>query len=169
MIVKTPPATPVFELTLEALKSQVQGDLLFPRDAGYDQARSGWNLSIQQKPAIILLAEDPSDIALAVRYADQAGLGITVQATGHGTLQPGDGCLLIVTARMNQVEIDPKTGIAWLEAGTQWSEVLDKAQEHGLAPLLGSSPNVGAVGYTLGGGLGWLALFLFHNPMDQIH
>ena len=27
----------------------------------------------------------------------------------------------------------------------------------GLAPLLGSSPDVGAVGYTLGGGMGWLA------------
>ena len=30
-------------------------------------------------------------------------------------------------------------------------------RRHGLAPLVGSSPTVGAVGYTLGGGLGWLA------------
>ena len=35
--------------------------------------------------------------------------------------------------------------------------MLAAAQEHGLAPLVGSSPTVGAVGYTLGGGLGWLA------------
>lgn len=28
---------------------------------------------------------------------------------------------------------------------------------HGLAPLLGSSPHVGVVGYSLGGGIGWLA------------
>jgi hypothetical protein len=34
--------------------------------------------------------------------------------------------------------------------------VLAAAQEYGLAPLLGSSPGVGAIGYTLGGGLGWL-------------
>ncbi len=34
--------------------------------------------------------------------------------------------------------------------------MLAAAQEHGLAPLLGSSPTVGVVGYTLGGGLGWL-------------
>ena len=35
--------------------------------------------------------------------------------------------------------------------------VLAAAQEHGLAPLLGSSPTVGAIGYTLGGGLGYLS------------
>jgi hypothetical protein len=34
--------------------------------------------------------------------------------------------------------------------------VLAEAQAHGLAPLLGSSPTVGAIGYTLGGGFGWL-------------
>ena len=31
------------------------------------------------------------------------------------------------------------------------------AGEHGLAALAGTSPNVGVTGYTLGGGLGWLA------------
>jgi hypothetical protein len=34
--------------------------------------------------------------------------------------------------------------------------VLEKTQAVGLAPLLGSSPDVGVVGYTLGGGMGWL-------------
>ena len=31
------------------------------------------------------------------------------------------------------------------------------AGEHGLAALHGSSPNVGVVGYSLGGGIGWMA------------
>src|SRR5262249_34580327 len=31
------------------------------------------------------------------------------------------------------------------------------AGTHGLAALAGSSPNVGVTGYTLGGGMGWLA------------
>ena len=31
------------------------------------------------------------------------------------------------------------------------------AGQHGLAGLAGTSPNVGVTGYTLGGGLGWLA------------
>src|SRR5690606_18565190 len=49
------------------------------------------------------------------------------------------------------------TQTAWIEAGMQWGEVLEAAQAVGLAPLLGSSPHVGVVGYTLGGGMGWLA------------
>ena len=38
-----------------------------------------------------------------------------------------------------------------------WADVVAAAAEHGLAALAGSSPDVGVVGYTLGGGLGWLA------------
>ena len=38
-----------------------------------------------------------------------------------------------------------------------WEAVVDAAAPHGLAALHGSSPDVGVVGYSLGGGLGWLA------------
>jgi hypothetical protein len=37
-----------------------------------------------------------------------------------------------------------------------WQEVADAAARYGLAGLAGSSPDVGVVGYTLGGGLSWL-------------
>jgi hypothetical protein len=43
-----------------------------------------------------------------------------------------------------------------VQAGVQWGKALEMAQVHGLAPLLGSSPDVGVVGYSLGGGFGWL-------------
>jgi hypothetical protein len=58
---------------------------------------------------------------------------------------------------MHGVKVDAKTKTAWVEAGAEWGVVLEAAQTVGLAPLLGSSPGVGAVGYTLGGGMGWLA------------
>ena len=38
-----------------------------------------------------------------------------------------------------------------------WQRVLDAAGAHGLAALAGSSPGVGVVGYTTGGGVGPLA------------
>ena len=44
-----------------------------------------------------------------------------------------------------------------MSAGTVWQEVLDALAPHGLAPLSGSSHDVGVVGYTLGGGVSWLA------------
>ena len=58
---------------------------------------------------------------------------------------------------MRGVTIDPEARTARVEAGVIWIEVVEAAAEHGLAALAGSSPDVGVVGYTLGGGLSWLA------------
>jgi hypothetical protein len=46
---------------------------------------------------------------------------------------------------------------ARVEAGVLWAEVSEAAAEHGLAALAGSSPDVGVVGYSLGGGISWFA------------
>src|SRR3954470_2076610 len=54
-------------------------------------------------------------------------------------------------------EIDVAGRRARAGAGVLWAEVTGPASEHGLAPLAGSSPDVGVVGYTLGGGLSWLS------------
>ncbi len=42
-------------------------------------------------------------------------------------------------------------------AGVIWEDVVDAAAPHGLYALHGSSPTVGVAGYSLGGGMGWLA------------
>ena len=65
--------------------------------------------------------------------------------------------MLLRTTPMRTVEIDPATRTARAEAGAMWQDVVVPAAEHGLAGLAASSPNVGVTGYTLGGGLGWLA------------
>jgi FAD/FMN-containing dehydrogenase len=65
--------------------------------------------------------------------------------------------VLVKTERMRGVEIDAENGIARVDAGVLWAEVSEAAAEHGLAALAGSSPDVGVVGYSLGGGISWLA------------
>jgi len=55
-------------------------------------------------------------------------------------------------SRMNAVHVDPGRSLARVEGGTRWHRVLDEADKYGLAPLSGSSPTVGVVGYHLGGG-----------------
>jgi FAD/FMN-containing dehydrogenase len=84
---------------------------------------------------------------------------VAAQGTGHGAapLGPLDDTILLKTARMSGVTIDPHTRRARVEAGALWQDVTVPAAEHGLAALAGSSPDVGVVGYSLGGGLGWLA------------
>ena len=93
----------------------------------------------------------------SIDFARAKGLGIAVQATGHGVGLPADECVLILTRGLDDLRIDADARTAWVGAGLKWHTVLQRAQEDGLAPLLGSSTDVGAVGYTLGGGMGWLA------------
>jgi FAD/FMN-containing dehydrogenase len=138
------------------LQSSLQGRLIIPGDADYDKARTGWDLHIQQWPAAIVIARDAADLAQAVRFAAAEGLPIAVQSTGHGTVRPANDSLLILTSEMKEVRVDAASQTAWVGAGAKWGMVLAESQRLGLAPLLGSSPDVGVVGYTLGGGYGWL-------------
>jgi FAD/FMN-containing dehydrogenase len=143
----------------EPLQAVIAGDVLVPGDHGYDEARGAWNLAVDQRPAAVVLAESSADVAQAVRFARAQGMRIAPQGTGHGAepLESLDGALLLKTGRMRRVDIDPATRTARAEAGALWQDVTVPAGEHGLAALAGTSPDVGVVGYTLGGGIGWLA------------
>ncbi|MQA92320.1 MAG: FAD-binding protein [Gemmatimonas sp.] len=143
--------------SIQQLYRQVTGDVLSSKDADYDQIRRGWDLTIDHYPKVILVPHDAADIAAGVRFAHESGLAVAVQSTGHGMLYPADDNLLIVTSRMTSIQVDAEARTALVEAGTTWQQVLDTATPHSLAPLLGSSPHVGVVGYMLGGGIGWLA------------
>ncbi|MFJ6851685.1 FAD-binding oxidoreductase [Streptomyces sp. NPDC091271] len=109
------------------------------------------------RPDLLVEASDAADVLAAVRDAATRGLSVAVHATGHGLPGPVEGGLLVRTHRMDGVEVDPGRRTARIGAGTTWGAVVAAAAPHGLAPLNGSSPGVGAVSYTLGGGLGILA------------
>jgi FAD/FMN-containing dehydrogenase len=114
---------------------------------------------MDQRPVVVVEAESAADVAQAVRYARAHGMRIAPQGTGHGTapLEPLDGAMLLRTTRMRQVRIDPAARTACAQAGAVWEDVTVPVGQHGLAALAGSSPDVGVTGYTLGGGLSWLA------------
>src|SRR3954454_19876572 len=143
---------------LRTLRAQSSGAVMAPGEPGYDEARSAWNLAADQRPEAVVLPETDTDVAFAVAYAREAGLRVSVQGTGHNPLPLGDmsGSLLIKTSRMRQVEIDARGRRARVQAGAIWSDVAAPANKHGLAALAGSSPDVGVVGYSLGGGIGYL-------------
>ena len=135
------------------------GDVFFPGDEGYDEARRAWNLAVDQRPSAVVFAESAADVVQAIGSARAHGMRIAPQGTGHGAmaLESLEGVLLLNTSRMRRVDIHPATRTARAEAGAQWKDVTVPGGEHGLAGLAGSSPNVGVTGYTLGGGVGWLA------------
>jgi hypothetical protein len=134
-------------------------EVLSPVDDGWDAARQAFNLTVDQRPELIALARSEADVASVVRFASREGLQVTPQATGHnaGPLGSLEGTILLKTRNMRGVEIDAPARKARVAAGVKWEEVVPRASELGLAALHGSSPDVGVVGYSLGGGMGWYA------------
>ena len=141
---------------LDTLAGQLRAPLIRPGDPDYDRARGAWNLIYRHEPAAVIEARSVDDVVEAVHLARDLGTSLAVQATGHGFTVPADGTVLVTTAGLDRIEIDETAAVARIGAGVKWGAVLESAQPLGLAPLLGSSPDVGAIGYTLGGGFGWL-------------
>jgi hypothetical protein len=139
------------------LRERLTGSLVTGTDGYWDVARAAWVLNVDQRPSAVVHPHDAADVAATVDFARAHGLRVTAQGTGHNAAPLGDlaGTLLVKTSRMRGITIDPESRTAWVQAGVVWQELTEAAAAHGLAGLLGSSPDVGVVGYTLGGGLSW--------------
>ncbi|MFF8787433.1 FAD-binding oxidoreductase [Streptomyces sp. NPDC015125] len=151
------PAPALDPAAVRTLVGESRGPVLVPGDDGYDAERSGFQRAYRHRPAVLVGAECAGDVVAAVRFARAQGLPVAVQATGHGLSAATDGGLLISTRRMSGVRVDAAAGTARVEAGAVWGQVVEAATPYGLAPLNGSSPGVGVISYTLGGGVGVLA------------
>jgi hypothetical protein len=97
-------------------------------------------------------------VVALVNAAREQGLRVAPQGTGHGAAATGslEDAVLLKTSGMRGVQIDAGAGRARLQAGAQWRDVTPAAAKHGLAPLSGSAGDVGVVGYSVGGGVGWM-------------
>jgi FAD/FMN-containing dehydrogenase len=134
--------------------------LIRPGGERWDSARAAWNLAIDQRPAVVAQPHDADGVAAVVNFARENGLRVAVQTEGHGAgalAGVGEDTLLLKTGRMTGAEIDAENRRARVSAAAKWRDVSALASPRGLAPLSGLSAEVGVVGYTLGGGLGWLS------------
>ncbi|MEU6341791.1 FAD-dependent oxidoreductase [Streptomyces sp. NPDC046977] len=138
---------------LDEFADTIEGPVFTPDSAGYEKEISVFNLSVTHHPAVVVGATCPADVAQAVLMARRAGLGVAVLRTGHGpTLPAGQDTLVVNTSRMSGIAIDAAARTACVEAGVLSGDLAEAAAEYGLAALVGSSPGVGIVGYTLSGG-----------------
>lgn len=104
------------------------------------------------RPEQTLEPLDSNDVVRAIGYAAEQGMPFSVTSTGHGATSVAGG-LLIRTGRMAEIRIDSHARTAEIGPGSTWGQVTAAATRHGLAPLSGTAGTVGAVGYTLGGGI----------------
>jgi FAD binding domain len=142
------------------LRGLCGGSVQLPGDPAYDMARSPWNLQMRDHPAAVAYPAFPDEVAEVLVAAGESGLQVAAQGTGHGA-PPLEGRLgdavLLRTSAMTELEIDADRRSVRAGAGVLWGDLADAAGRHGLAARHPSSPDVGVVGYTLGGGIGWYA------------
>jgi FAD/FMN-containing dehydrogenase len=138
---------------------RIAGRVVTTGDSDWDAARAAWNLTADLHPSAVAFPESAEDVAAVVRFAAEHDLRVAAQGTGHGApaLAPLDDTILVKTERMRGVEVDDDARTARIAAGVLAAEVGEAVQAYGLCGMPGSSPDVGVVGYTLGGGLGWLS------------
>jgi hypothetical protein len=145
-------ATPVRREEGAELAAQVAGPVFVPGDDGYAAECVVYNLNLVPEPALIVGVTSEADVQAAVRFAAQRGLPVAVNNTGHHVARAAHGALLLSTQRMSGVTIDSENRTARIEPGVRWGQVINEASEVGLAPMNGSTPTVGSIGYSLGGG-----------------
>jgi FAD/FMN-containing dehydrogenase len=139
--------------------AHIASTLYTPDDPRWDLGRHTFNTALDPRPTAAALPRDAHEVAQLVAYARDEGLRIAPQATGHNLGPHGslDGMLLLNVSRLQEVSIDVRAHRVRVGAGVKWEKVAPGLSEHGLAGLHGSSPDVGIAGYSLGGGMGWLA------------
>src|SRR5207247_5234607 len=145
---------------IDGLRAKLKGRLIVPTDPLYESARRVfyWNAATERRPRVIVQCAHEEDALRAVEFARRHELEVAARAGGHSHL--GWGCsngLVVDLSGMKQIAIDPLRRTARAEGGVLSGEVARAAGRHGLAPVLGQCPGVGASGVILGGGLGWLS------------
>jgi FAD/FMN-containing dehydrogenase len=130
-----------------------------PADPDWDSARQAFNLLLDQRPEAIAFPRNEHEVAAVVREARRQGQRVAAQATGHnaGPLGYLGDTIIVNTSELTGVSIDAPNRRVRVGAATKWERVVPQLSELGLAALHGSSPDVGIVGYSLGGGMGWMA------------
>lgn len=145
---------------VELLRGLCGGAVHLPGDPAYNEARLPWNLQADSHPAAVAYPATPHEVATVVRAATSASLKVAPQGTGHGAPALSghlSDAVLLRTSAMTELRVDGARRSARVGAGVLWGDVVERAGRVDLAALHTSSPGVGVVGSSLGGGLSWYA------------
>lgn len=144
--------------SLSKFEDKLRGELLYPDDENYDDARTIWNAMIDRYPAAISRCYGTVDVVAAVNFARKNNLLLSVRGGGHNVagLSVCDDGLMIDLNPMKGIHVDPQKQTALVEPGVTLGDLDRETQLFGLATPTGIVSETGLAGLTLGGGFGWL-------------
>ena len=145
-------------LSTPQLADDINGRIITPDDADYDQARRVFMGAIDRRPAMIVRVADAADVSRVITLARETGTELAVRGGGHSPAGHGvsEGGIVLDLSAMRAIEIDAERRTAWAETGLTAGEYTAAAGAHGLATGFGDAGSVGIGGITLSGGIGFL-------------
>ena len=143
---------------IAALGGAVDGRVIRPGSADYDDARRTFNSLIDRRPLAIVRCTNDADVVATIACARDNGIPLGVRGGGHSVagLAIVEGGIVADLSTMRRVTIDPDERLAHVEGGAQWQDLDAPALEHELGVPGGVFGDTGVAGLTLGGGIGFL-------------
>src|SRR5438105_10194984 len=120
---------------VDALRTQVSGEVIAPGDGAYEEARKVYNGMIDKHPAAVVRCSGPADVAAVIGVARAEGFDLSVRGGAHSA--PGfgtnDGGLVIDLSLLQDVTVSTDTRTARAGGGTTWAVFNEATNAHGLA------------------------------------
>lgn len=149
-------STTGYSNALRLLRKQLKGTLVLPQDADYLY----WAQSVNARfntilPLAIALCETSEDVSTCIKWSRNTGVPIGTKGGGHNyngaSTTRG---LLIATRRMNEIQVDKESRMLTAQSGTLNGSILSYLRNGNVMLPIGTCPQVGLTGLTLGGGIG---------------
>ena len=146
--------------SLTNLQGALSGTVALPDDTLYTQAVTIDNGRIKLRPAVVVYADAVADIPITLRFAQDAGLPLTVRGGGHSAAgySLNDGGVVLDLSLMNAVTLDEESRTLRVQMGAKWSQIYDElGGRTDLIPIGGGCLPVGIPGFILGGGFSFVS------------
>lgn len=140
------------------LSGAIVGEVVLPSDKHWKSAIKLKNPRLNLIPGAVVMAENASDVAAAIKFAvtSPVPLALSVKSTGHcysGNCM-STGSLHLDLTRMKGLTLDTAAMEMHVQPGTNFEAMYRAADKSGVQVVGGMCPTVGPVGFSLGGGHG---------------
>ncbi|MGW7594946.1 FAD-binding oxidoreductase, partial [Streptomyces rubiginosohelvolus] len=125
--------------------AELTGRIVRPEDAGYTDARLGWDQLFSHYPLVIVFAQETQDVVNALTWARQNDVAVRVRSGRHALegWSNVDNGLVIDISELKSVHLDPKSRIATVGAGLNQLEAVTTLAEQNFAVTTGTEGSVG--------------------------
>src|SRR5918999_1306741 len=141
----TSPENNPTNISIPKLRATLNGRVITPDDAGYDEARAVFYGGFDRHPALVVRVRDASDVSRVVALARASGLELAVKSGGHSVAghSTTDGGIVLDLSEMKNLELDIEGRTAWAQTGLTAGEYTAAAGAHGLSQGFGDTGSGG--------------------------